>query len=54
MDVSAGPRSVALGNNSVWMLCEKEGKVEWIDPKTNKIIKAIDLAVPNGGGNDFR
>ena len=51
IDVSAGPRAVALGENSVWVLCEKEGKVDRVDPKTNKVTKTIDLNVPNAGGS---
>jgi streptogramin lyase len=33
------------------VLCEKEGKVERIDPKTNKVVKTIELGVPNAHGN---
>ena len=38
------------GESSVWVLCEKEGKVERIDPKTNKVTKTIELGAPAGGG----
>ena len=32
------------------MLCAKEGKLERIDPKTNKVAKTIELGAPAGGG----
>src|SRR5262249_22956879 len=39
-----------LAEGSVWVLCEKEGKLERIDPKTNKVCKTIELAVPGARG----
>jgi virginiamycin B lyase len=50
VEVSGQPESVATGEGSVWALCRKEGKVERIDPKTNKVIKTIELSVPGAGG----
>jgi streptogramin lyase len=51
IDVAPGARSVTFGAGSVWVLCEKEGKVQRIDPKLNKVIKTIETGVPNAGGN---
>jgi streptogramin lyase len=50
IEVSAGPRATASGDGSIWVLCEKDGKIERIDPKTNKVIKTIDLLTPGAGG----
>ena len=47
IDVSGKPESIAIGETSVWVLCGKDGKVDRIDPKTNKVSKTIDLGVPN-------
>ena len=33
------------------MLCERDGKIDRIDPKTNKVIKTIELNVPKAGGD---
>jgi hypothetical protein len=41
---------MVIGEGSVWVLCEKEGKIDRIDPKTNKISKTIDLGAPAAGG----
>jgi streptogramin lyase len=32
------------------VLCEKEGKVDRIDPKTNKVSKSIELGVAGASG----
>jgi streptogramin lyase len=48
---SGAPRSVAFLDGSVWVLCEKDGKIDRIDPKTNKVLRSVDLSVPNAGGN---
>jgi streptogramin lyase len=50
IEISAGARAVAFGANSVWVLCEREGKIERIDPKTNKVVKTIEMGVPNAHG----
>jgi streptogramin lyase len=38
ISVAGQPRAVAVGAGSVWVLCDQDGKVERIDPKTNKVI----------------
>jgi sugar lactone lactonase YvrE len=50
IDVPAEPQTVAIGENSVWVYCRKEGKVARIDPKTNKSSKTIELSVPGVDG----
>jgi streptogramin lyase len=32
------------------VLCEKDGKIDRIDPKTNKVTKSIELGVPGAAG----
>ena len=32
------------------MLCEKDGKIDRIDPKTNKVTKTIELGAPATAG----
>jgi streptogramin lyase len=49
--VAATPSSLAFGDGSVWVLGTKEGKIDRIDPKTNKVIKTINLEVPNSEGS---
>ena len=44
------PESLAAGGGSIWVLCRKDGKIDRIDPKTNKVSKTIDLGVPNADG----
>jgi virginiamycin B lyase len=51
IDTSTGPRSVAFADGSVWVLCDKDGKLDRIDPKTNKVLRSVELSVPNAGGN---
>jgi streptogramin lyase len=45
IEVSAKPEAIAIGETSVWVLCGKEGKIDRIDPKTNKVSKTIELGV---------
>ncbi len=40
----------AAGAGSIWALCVKEGKIDRIDPKTNKVAKTIELSVPGAEG----
>ena len=49
--VANGPRSLALAEGSVWVLCETEGKVSRVDPKTNKVTATVDLGIPESGGD---
>jgi streptogramin lyase len=49
IDVADGPEAIAIGEGSVWVLSAK-GKVERIDPKTNKITKTIETGAPAMGG----
>jgi len=49
--VTPKPASVAFGDGSVWVYGVKEGKIDRIDPKTNKVIKTINLEVPDAGGS---
>ena len=37
IEVSAGPTALSFGETSVWVLCGKDGKIDRIDPKTNKV-----------------
>jgi streptogramin lyase len=46
IEVSAEPVAIAVGEGSIWVYCRKDSKVERIDPRTNKVSKTIDLAVP--------
>ena len=46
IDVSDRPVALAIGETSVWVLCEKDGKIDRIDPKTNKVTKTIELGAP--------
>jgi streptogramin lyase len=50
IEVSDRPIALVLGESSVWVLCEKDGKVDRIDPKTNKVTKTIELGAPASGG----
>ena len=50
IDVSAKPISIAFGETSVWVLCGKDGKIDRIDPKTDKVTKTIDLGVAGHEG----
>jgi streptogramin lyase len=50
IETSALPKALAIGENSIWVLCEKEGKIDRIDPKTNKVSKTIELGAPATGG----
>jgi virginiamycin B lyase len=45
IDMSAQPMAVAIGESSLWVLCLKDGKVERVDPKTNKVTKTIETGV---------
>jgi streptogramin lyase len=36
---------MVIGESSLWVLCLKEGKIERIDPKTNKVSKTIETGV---------
>jgi streptogramin lyase len=53
--VSPQPTALAIGQSSLWVLCLKDGKVERIDPKTNKVTKTIETAVSGAtaGGITF-
>ena len=52
ISVSAMPVSIAAGaDGAVWVLCRKEGKLDRIDSKTNKVSKTIDLGVPDADGS---
>ena len=55
IEVSGDPLALAIGENSIWVLCLKGGKVEQIDRKTNKVSKTIELVVPGAteGGIAF-
>lgn len=43
IEVSAHPGAIAFGDDSIWVLGLKEGKVDRIDPKTNKVVTTIEL-----------
>ena len=46
-DRGAGaPAAVAIGEGSVWVLTEREGKVARVDPKSNKVTATIELKAP--------
>jgi streptogramin lyase len=51
IEVSPHPGPVALGENSVWVLCEKAGKLDRVDPKTNKVTKTIELGAAAAGAS---
>ncbi len=43
IEVAANPGAIAFGDNAIWVLGLKEGKVDRIDPKTNKVVKTLEL-----------
>jgi YVTN family beta-propeller protein len=48
--VGKSPRSIAIGEGSVWTLNAGDGTISRIDPKTNKVTKTITLGAPFAGG----
>ena len=50
IEVAGRPLSIAFGETSIWVLCAKDGKIDRIDPKTDKVAKTIDLMVPGADG----
>jgi streptogramin lyase len=55
IEVSPQPTALVLGESSIWVLCLKDGKIDRIDPKTNKVTKTIETGVPGAstGGIAF-
>ncbi len=52
--IKTGAQPIALaagGDGVLWVLCRKEGKLDRIDTKTNKVVKTIDLEVPDADGS---
>ncbi len=45
------PRFLTVGEGAVWVLCQGEGNVVKIDPKTMAIVATIEVGVPGGGGD---
>jgi DNA-binding beta-propeller fold protein YncE len=48
--VGKSPRSIAIGEGSVWALNAGDGTISRVDPKTNKVTKTIALGAPLAGG----
>jgi streptogramin lyase len=51
IETQAQPMALAAGDGSIWAFCKKEGKLDRIDPKTDKPTKTIDLGVPGVDGD---
>jgi len=49
--VNAQPRFLTVGEGAVWVLCQGQGNVAKIDPKTMKVEATIEVGVPGGGGD---
>jgi virginiamycin B lyase len=45
------PRFLTVGEGAVWVLCQGEGNVVKIDPKTVAVVATIEVGVPGGGGD---
>jgi streptogramin lyase len=45
--VSGEPTALAIGAGGVWAYCRKTGEVARVDPRVNRVVKVIDLGVPN-------
>jgi virginiamycin B lyase len=45
------PRFLTVGEGAVWVLCQGEGSVVKIDPKTVTVVATIEVGVPGGGGD---
>jgi virginiamycin B lyase len=45
------PRFLTVGEDAVWVLCQGEGSVVKIDPKSAAVVATIDVGVPGGGGD---
>jgi virginiamycin B lyase len=45
------PRFLTVGEGAVWVLCQGEGTVVKIDPKTMAVVATIEVGVPGSGGD---
>jgi len=45
------PRFLTVGEGAVWVLCQGEGNVVKIDPKTMAVVATIEVGVPGSGGD---
>ena len=50
IDVGANPVSLVSGQGAIWVFCGKEGKIDRLDPKTDKVTKSIELLTPDTTG----
>lgn len=49
--INTQPRFLTVGEGAVWVLCQGEGNVVKIDPKTSAVVATIEVGVPGGGGD---